>query len=67
MMMMVNIQPSFDIPRSGEVADMLDKCLLWYERQQESAPTSALLLEKIRDLAASICKLEANDITTQYQ
>ena len=41
------------VPTSGEVSDMLDKCLLWYERQQESTPTSALLLKKIRDLAAS--------------
>ncbi len=30
---------------------MLDKCLLWYEQQQESTPTSALLLKQIRDLA----------------
>ena len=41
------------IPTSGEVADMLDICLLWYERQQESTATSALLLKRIRDLAAS--------------
>ena len=40
-------------PRSGEVADMLDKCLLWYEQQQKSTPASALLLKQIRDLAAA--------------
>lgn len=41
------------IPSNGEVADMLDKCLLWYEQQKESTPTSTLLLKKIRDLASS--------------
>jgi hypothetical protein len=40
------------VPGSGEVADMI-KCLIWYERQREIAPTSALLLKKIRELAAS--------------
>lgn len=40
-------------PSSGEVKDMLDKCLLWYERQEESTSTSLLLLKRIRDLAAT--------------
>ena len=39
-----------NIPTNAEVADMLHKCLLWYERQ---AATATLLLKKIRDLAAS--------------
>lgn len=44
---------SADIPTNGEAAEMFDKCLLWYEHQKESLPTSALLLKKIRDLAAA--------------
>ena len=32
--------------------DMLDKCLLWYEGQEESTATSTILLKKIKDLAA---------------
>ena len=42
-----------DIPSSGEVTAMLDRCLLWYEWQQESTATSVLLLKRIRDLAAT--------------
>ena len=42
-----------EIPNSGEVAEMLDKCLLWYERQGESTASSLLLLKRIRDLAAT--------------
>lgn len=41
-----------DIPSCGEVKDMLDRCLLWYERQDESTSTSLLLLKRIRNLAA---------------
>ena len=41
------------IPTSGEAHDMLDKCLLWYERQEECNSTSLLLLKNIRDLAAT--------------
>lgn len=41
------------VPSSGEVKDMLDKCLLWYERQDECTATSLLLLKRVRDLAAS--------------
>ena len=42
-----------DIPSAIEVKDMLDKCLVWYERQEESTSTSLLLLKLIRDLAAN--------------
>ena len=42
-----------DIPSAIEVKDMLDKCLVWYERQEESTSTSLLLLKRIRDLAAN--------------
>ena len=42
-----------DVPSSGEVTDMLDKCLLWYERQGECTPTSLMLLKRVRDLAAT--------------
>ena len=42
-----------EIPNSGEVAEMLDNCLLWYERQEESTASSLLLLKRIRDLAAT--------------
>ena len=42
-----------DVPSAGEVKDMLDKCLAWYERQDESTPTTLLLLKNIRDLAAT--------------
>ena len=41
------------VPSSGEVKDMLNKCLLWYERQEECTATSLLLLKRVRDLAAS--------------
>lgn len=42
-----------DVPSSREVTDMLDKCLLWYERQGECTPTSLMLLKRVRDLAAT--------------
>ena len=29
-----------NIPRSGEVTEMLDRCLLWYERQPESSASA---------------------------
>ena len=41
------------IPPHKEVASMLDKCLLWYEQQKESRPSSLLLLKEIRDLAVA--------------
>ena len=41
------------IPTHKEVTSMLDKCLVWHEHQEESRPTSLLLLKEIRDLAAS--------------
>ena len=41
------------IPTNGEVADMLDKCLLWYEQQEESTAPLLLKLKSIRDLAAT--------------
>ena len=44
---------SEDVPSSGEVKDMLDKCILWYERQDECTATSLLLLKHVRDLAAT--------------
>ena len=37
---------------SGEVADMLEQCLKWYERQDKATAPSLLLLKRIRDLAA---------------
>ena len=46
-------EEALNIPGSGEVKDMLDKCLLWYERQEDSTSTSLLLLKRIRDLAAT--------------
>ena len=42
-----------NIPGSGEVKNMLDRCLLWYERQEESTATSLLLMKRVRDLAAA--------------
>ena len=33
------------IPTPGEEQDMVEKCLLWYERQEESTSTSLLLLK----------------------
>ena len=42
-----------NIPSSGEVKNMLDRCLLWYERQEESTATSQLLMKRVRDLAAA--------------
>ena len=31
-----------NVPSSGEVKDMLDRCLLWYERQDECTATSLI-------------------------
>ena len=42
-----------NIPRCGDAKDTLDKCLLWYERQDESTSTSLLLLKHANDLAAT--------------
>lgn len=36
-----------NVPSSGEVKDMLDRCLLWYERQDECTATSLLQLKRI--------------------
>ena len=35
------------IPTPGEVQDMVEKCLLWYGRQEESISTSLLWLKQI--------------------
>ena len=42
-----------NVPSSGEITEMLDKCLLKYEQQPESTATSVLLLKRVRDLAAT--------------
>ena len=42
-----------NIVSNGEAAEMLDKCMRWFEQQQESTPSSLLLLKRIRDLATS--------------
>ena len=44
-----------DIPSAIEMKDMLDKCLVCYERQEESTSTSLLQLKLIRDLVANKC------------
>ena len=41
------------VPSSGEVKDMLDKCITWYERQDECTSTSLLLTKRVRNLAAA--------------
>jgi len=41
------------IPTPGEVQDIIDKCLLWYKRQEEPTSTALLLLKQISDLAAT--------------
>ena len=56
-------EESHDIPSSGDVTDMLDKCLMWYERQDESTSTSLLLLKRVRDLAATKHFLELKQLT----
>ena len=38
---------------SSQAADVLDQCLAWYERQEEATASLLLLLQRIRDLAAS--------------
>ena len=45
-------EESHNIPSCEEVKD---KCLIWYERQDESTSTSLLLLKRTRDLAATKC------------
>lgn len=40
-----------DVPTSGEVAVMMEKCMLWYEKQDESTATSLMLLKRVKDLA----------------
>ena len=44
---------SSNISNAGEVADMIGKCMDWYEQQSESDATSMLLLKKIRDFATN--------------
>ena len=36
---------------SGQAADMLEQCLMWYENQTEATATLLMLLKQIRDLA----------------
>ena len=43
---------------SGQVADMLEQCLKWYERQDEATASSLLLLKRIRDLRSSKQELQ---------
>ena len=38
---------------SGQAANMLEKCLEWYERQDETTASSLLLLKWMKDPAAS--------------
>ena len=44
-----------NVPSSGEVTEVLDKCLLRYKRQLESTATSVLLLKRVRDLTGTLC------------
>ena len=44
------------MPSSEEVKDLLERCLLWYERQDECTPTSLLLLKCVQSLAAANLK-----------
>jgi hypothetical protein len=41
------------ISSAGEVAYMLEKCMDWYERQDENNAASILLLKGMRDLATT--------------
>ena len=52
-----------DIPCSGDVKDMLNRYLLWYERLDECTATSLLLLKRVRDLAAAICFANLKQLT----
>ena len=45
-------EDSISVPTNGEAMEMLDKCLMWYECQSDATPTSVMLLQRIRDLAA---------------
>ena len=40
-------------PSNSQAAEMLEKCLTWYEKQPEVSSTSLLHLRRIRDLAAT--------------
>ena len=44
-----------DIPSAIKVKDMLDKYLMWYERQEEKTSTCLLLLKRVGDLVANKC------------
>ena len=44
---------------NGEAADMFEKCLRWYEQQQEATPTALMVLKGARDLA---CKKRLNNL-----
>ena len=52
-----------DIPCSGNVKDMLNRCLLWYERLDGCTATSLLLLKRVRDLAAATCFANLKQLT----
>ena len=46
---------SMEVSKKGRkvIQNMLDRCLLWYERQEESTATSLLLMKCVGDLAAA--------------
>ena len=44
----------------GEAADMLEKCLKWYEEQKEATATNLMVLKGVRDLA---CKKRYSNLT----
>ena len=40
-------------PSNSQAAEMLEKCLTWYEKQPEVSSTSLLHLRRIRDLVST--------------
>ena len=47
---------------SGQAADMLEQCLMWYENQTEATATLLMLLKQIRDLAVKIRRQNSTSI-----
>ena len=51
---------------SGQAADMLEQCLMWYENQTEATATLLMLLKQIRDLAVKNRWQNLNQSTLRY-
>ena len=44
--------PPAEIPTHSQAAEMMEKCLIWYEHQKEAEGTSLLHQQRVQRLAA---------------